>query len=321
MRYGLLVPHFGEYASRGHILDMTVEAVEAGIESVWVRDHLIWTPHGMEGSNATFLDPFVTLGAISAIAPGVTLGTGVVIPIRRPLKLAQEFTSLSFLNGGSVIAGIGMGFSRIEYASAGYEYDQREAVLAETIAICRQAWEFGHVTYRGEVFAVDNVDVAPTPPEPIPIVYGGSTPKAVRRAVDMADGWYPGRLPLRTLEKRLQYLRDYAGARAQDMSVTVQPLVCIANSREEAAGHIPLNEMGASSAGAAFWDLPPSGRFESVDDLDGLVVFGTPEDVVSQIKVIGALGVDDFIFDLRLQFHEYERALRRIIHEVVPALK
>lgn len=319
--YGLLIPHFGEYASRGHILDATAEAVEGGIESVWVRDHLIWTPHGMEGTDPTFLDPFVTLAAVSAVVPGVTLGTGVVIPIRRPLKLAQEFASLSFLNGGRVIAGIGMGFSSIEYSNAGYEFDQREAILAETVAICRQAWDSGHVTHHGEVFTVDNVDVAPTPVEPIPIVYGGSTPKAVRRAVDLTDGWYPGRLPFRTLAKRLEYLRDYAGPRAQQISVTVQPLVCLANSREEAASMVPVDEMGLSSAGAAFWDLPPSGRFESVDDLEGLVVCGPPEEIASQIKAIEALGVDQFIFDLRLQFHDYEKVLRRVIYEVLPALR
>ena len=97
----------------------------------------------MEGSDKTFLDPFITLSAVSAATREMTLGTGVVIPIRWPLKLAQNFSSLSFLNNGRIVAGIGLGYSPAEFTGAGLDVEKREEILRETIEICRQAWENG----------------------------------------------------------------------------------------------------------------------------------------------------------------------------------
>ena len=95
------------------------------------------------------------------------------------MKLAQNFSSLSFLNNGRVIAGIGLGYSPNEFAAAGLDVEKREEILRETIDICRQAWGDGLVDYAGEVFEVEEVELAPRPVEDIPIVYGGNTPRAV----------------------------------------------------------------------------------------------------------------------------------------------
>lgn len=321
MRLGNLVPHFGELASRDTIVRLSARSNELGFESLWVRDHLIWSPHGMEGTNKTFIDAFVTLGAIAAVTQGMTLGTGVVIPIRWPLKLAQNFASLSALNDGNVVAGIGLGFSPKEFSGAGLDFEKAEEILIETIAVLRDAWDDGLVDFHGEVFDVDSVELFPTPVEPIPIVYGGNTPKAVRRAVDHTQGWYPGRLPMNTLEARLRYMEEYGGDRAKDMYTIIQPLVVVAETREAAAARVPIDEVAHSSGGSKFWLKPESGEFRTVEDLRGLVVYGTPEDVVEQVLEFHELGIDEFIFDLRLQFDEYEKAHELIGTEVLPALK
>lgn len=153
----------------------------------------------------------------AAVTQNIALGTAVVIPIRWPLKLAQNFASLSFISGGPVIAGIGLGFNPDEFQGAGLNVAQREEILIETIAILRDAWDDGIVDFEGEVFNVASVELSQTPRDPIPIVYGGSTQKAVRRAVDHADGWYPARLPLKTLKARLNYMREYAQEGADRM--------------------------------------------------------------------------------------------------------
>lgn len=321
MRLGNLVPHFGTLATRDTIVRLSTRSEQLGFESLWARDHLIWSPHGMEGSDKTFVDAFVTLSAISAATTDIVLGTGVVIPIRWPLKLAQNFASLAHLNGGRVVAGIGLGFSAKEFEGAGLDVEQREEILVETVAILRDAWEDGQVDFKGDVFSVDDVTLLPTPPEHIPIVYGGNTPKAVRRAVDHTEGWYPGRLPMRTLRSRLEYMEEYGGEKAAGMHTIIQPLVVIGDTREEAIARVPIDEVAHSSGGSTFWLKPESGEFRTVEDLAGLVVCGTADDVVEQVLEFHELGIDEFIFDFRLQFDQYEDVLERVGADVLPALQ
>jgi probable F420-dependent oxidoreductase len=320
MRMGTLVPHFGEVASRDTIIRLAARAEALGFRSFWVRDHLIWSPHGMEGSNKTFLDPFLTLAAIAAVTSGCTLGTGVTIPIRWPLKLAQNYATLSFLNQGNVVAGLGLGFSPKEFSAAGLDADRREDILRETVDILRAAWTQETVTYHGDVFSVDDVELAPKPVEPIPIVYGGNTPKSVRRALELSEGWYPGRLPMTTLKARLDYLREVGGEKAERMYTIIQPLVVVADTRAEAEALVPIEEVAHSSAGAKFWIKPPSGKFRTVQDLAGLVVCGTPDDVAEQVAEFAELGIDEFIFDFRLQFDRYEEAVEMVGERVLPQL-
>lgn len=321
MRLGNLVPHFGSHASRNTIIRLSQRCEEFGFDSLWVRDHLIWSPHDMEGSDKTFIDAFVTLSAIAAVTQNIALGTAVVIPIRWPLKLAQNFASLSFISGGPVIAGIGLGFNPDEFQGAGLNVAQREEILIETIAILRDAWDDGIVDFKGEVFNVASVELLPTPRYPIPIVYGGSTQKAVRRAVDHADGWYPARLPLKTLKARLNYMREYAQEGADRMYTIVQPLTVVADSRQAAEALVPIDEIAHSSAGAKFWEPTESGEFRTLDDLGGLIICGNPEQVAEQVLAFFELGIDEFVFDLRLQFDHYESALEMIGGSVLPLLK
>ena len=104
MTYGVLVPHFGEAATPKRIIEGAVLAEDIGLDAVWVRDHLLWTPHGMEGTDPTFVEPLTALAAIASRTSKVYLGTAVLIPLRWPLKLAQDLASLSYLAGGRVIA-------------------------------------------------------------------------------------------------------------------------------------------------------------------------------------------------------------------------
>ena len=91
MKYGLLLPHFGEEADRDKLLDGARRAEELGFDSVWVRDHLIFEPHGeMEKPDRTFYEPLTTLTAIGAVTRRLQLGTGSLIPYRHPLQLALQ---------------------------------------------------------------------------------------------------------------------------------------------------------------------------------------------------------------------------------------
>jgi alkanesulfonate monooxygenase SsuD/methylene tetrahydromethanopterin reductase-like flavin-dependent oxidoreductase (luciferase family) len=125
MTYGVLVPHFGEHASPERIIGSSKLAEEIGFEAVWVRDHLLWKPHGMEGTNRTFIEPLAALNSIGAVTERIHLGTAVLIPLRWPLKLAQDLAAMSYLHGPRVIAGLGMGSNHAELAAAGFNREQR----------------------------------------------------------------------------------------------------------------------------------------------------------------------------------------------------
>src|SRR2546426_3655055 len=109
-RYGLLLPHFGEHASREHLIRGAQTAERYGFDSVWVRDHLVFHPHGMEGQDRTHVDPIVTLSLIAGATERLILGTGSLIPYRHPIHLALLLSSLELVAGpGRGIAGFGVG--------------------------------------------------------------------------------------------------------------------------------------------------------------------------------------------------------------------
>ena len=320
MRFGTLIPHFGQYASRDSIIRLAARAEESGFDSLWARDHLIWKPHGIDGTDRTFVEPFVTLAAAAAVTSHVELGTAVTIPVRWPLKLAQEFANLSFVAGGRVTAGIGLGANPAEFAAAGFRPEDREAIFAESVDILRQAWA-GPVHYAGEVFRIDGVELWPKPLNEIAIMYGRTTPAGARRAVRYTDGWFCGRLPMATLDNRLELIASMPEAQGRHIRTSIQPLVMIDRTREAARRRIPVAAVAQSSEGAKFWVPPPSGGFERAEDLEGLVLWGTAEDIVEQALQFEERGIDDLIFDLRLQFEEFEWALDHLGEHVLPVLR
>ena len=89
LKFGLLLPHFGEYASSESCIEGSKKAEEYGFDSVWVRDHLVFEPHGMEGNDNTHIEGLLILAAIASVCKKLILGTGTMISHRSPIHLAQ----------------------------------------------------------------------------------------------------------------------------------------------------------------------------------------------------------------------------------------
>lgn len=309
MKIGILVPHYGEHASRDRILEGSQLVEDQGFDSVWVRDHLIWKPHGMEGTDRTFVDAFVTLAAIAGATRNLELGTAVIIPIRWPLKVAQNVASLSYVSGRRVHVGFGLGSNKQELLAAGFDVEDREQIFVETVSICKQAWSSGHVDWHGDRFDVEDVEIAPTPTDDVVTWYGGTTQASVRRALRHCEGWLPGRLPFATLDRRLDYLRRQSDEEGKQIKVGTIPLVFLADSRREAASSIDIDALAHSSEGSQHWVKPASGDFRTIDDLDGLLMAGSPDDLVAAIGEFARRGVDELVLDCRLQFQRYEEII------------
>src|SRR6266849_1461656 len=179
MQFGMLLPHFGEHCTPERLIEGSRKLEEWGYDSVWVRDHLLWHPHGMEGTNRTFVDAFITLAAVAGATRRIALGSAVLIPLRWPLKVAQDIASLSYISQRRVEAGFGIGSGPAELATAGFCFEDRERIFVETVQICKRIWTEDSVTWRGEQFQFEDVTLEPKPIAPIPTWYGGSTVAAV----------------------------------------------------------------------------------------------------------------------------------------------
>lgn len=320
MTYGVLVPHFGEAATPARILNAGRLAEQAGLDAVWVRDHLLWEPHGMEGDDRTFVEPLTTLAMIGARTTSIYLGTAVLIPIRWPLKLAQDLASLSFMSGGRVIAGMGLGSGQAELAAAGFRRADRKKIFVETTEILRRVWAGNRAEFHGQLFDVTDVSIEPKPAGYLPLWYGGTTDQSVHNAAEYCDGWMPGRIPVATFAARLELLARLEQEQARKITRAIIPLVKIDRRRDRARSGIDIAALAGSSEASRTWVRPPGG-FETIEDLLGVVIAGEPKEVVEQIAAIASYGVDHFVFDLRLQHDSFENVLDLIGTEVIPALK
>lgn len=318
MQFGVLIPHFGKEASPKRIIEGAQLCEELGFDSVWVRDHLIWQPHGMERASLRFVEPFIVLAAIAAVTKRITLGTAVLVPVRWPLKLAQDLASLSYMAGGRVIAGLGLGFNPAELATVGMRIEDRADIMRETADILRVIWQENNASYKGKVFSFENVTIEPKPAEPIPVFGGGSTRAAIRRVAEYCDGWIPGRVPLRTFDDRVAYLRRITERKIILGNI---PITRIEKDRHKAIGSINIEALAESSEGSAQWIKPPSGKFQTLEDLEGLLIVGNPDDCAREIGKFHQRGIEQLVFDLRLQYDRFEESLRLISEELLPRFR
>src|SRR5215813_1642576 len=103
LKFGLVLPHFGQHASTKKCLEGSIQAEAYGFDSVWVRDHLVFTPYAMEGTDNTHIEGLLILSAVAAVTRKLTLGTAMTICHRNPIHLAQCFAALSRIADGRVI--------------------------------------------------------------------------------------------------------------------------------------------------------------------------------------------------------------------------
>lgn len=318
--YGLLLPTFGPHASVSKIVDGTQRAEEYGFDSVAVRDHLVWHPHGMEeGSDRTHVDTFTALSALSSVTDEMTLCSAVAIPLRHPLHLAHQFASLNWMNGGNTICGLGAGNFKHEFEVVDMPYDKRPQLVRENVDILKKVWNNPEPDYDGEIFSFENAGVFPKPKDDIPIWYGGSSPASVRRAIEFCDGWWPGRINMKTFKAAVDRLESESEKQGRERpSVGAIPITSVDEERETAIEKSNYEGLLESANNREYWLRPDSGEFETVDDLSGVLMAGTPEDVVNEVETFVDNGIDHLFFDLRMRLDEWEYCLDLLGEKVLP---
>lgn len=172
-------------------------AEAAGFESVWTGEHVVLPDPRVPPSPASprfpMLDPGTLLAYLASATGRLRLGTGIVIlPQRNPLVLAKQLATLDRVSAGRLIFGVGVGYLRPEFEALGVSFEHKGERTDEFIEAIRALWIQEKPAYRGRFVSFEGIDAQPRPvqkPHP-PIVIGGHSPAALRRAVRQGNGWY-----------------------------------------------------------------------------------------------------------------------------------
>jgi alkanesulfonate monooxygenase SsuD/methylene tetrahydromethanopterin reductase-like flavin-dependent oxidoreductase (luciferase family) len=324
LKFGLLLPHFCEYASVEKCLQGAQRAEAYGFDSVWVRDHLVFEPHGIEGTDNHHIEGFLVMSAVAAATEKLLVGTSMAICHRHPIHLAQLFAGLSTISHGRVIMGIGLGGFPHEFTAAGYPagINERAELVRSNVGICRRLWAGERISFENDYFQFHDVALKPTPVKPIPIWYGGGTPAACRRAVEYCDGWMPARTTLLTFKKLMLYVRELCNKSAKPMiSTAVMPFTSVAKTRDSALSKINVKSLIDEANKFTTWVKPSSGIFSSLEDIRGFILAGTPLDIVRESRAYEDAGVNHIVYDLRFRYDDWLEQIDLLGQEVLPALK
>ena len=174
-----------EFLSATAVAELARGAEDAGFAAVFVTDHPAPPADWIAGGGHHTLDPLITLGFAAAATTTLRLQTNLYVPAyRHPLLSAKTIATLDVLSAGRVILGVGAGYLEGEFAAVGADFEHRNDVLDDALRTMRAAW-------TGEV--VDGVLSHPRPAQPggPPVWVGGNSRRAIRRAVELGDGWVP----------------------------------------------------------------------------------------------------------------------------------
>ena len=211
-------------------LEICRRAEAAGFESLWCGEHVILPdsisskyPYSPDGKipaepDTPIPDPLIWLGFAAAAAPTLKLGTCIlIVPQRNPLILAKELATLDQLCGGRLELGLGVGWMKEEFDALGIDWARRGARNDEYIAAMRALWSGPHAEFHGEFVDFEPATCSPRPVNGnVPIVVGGDSEAALKRAVRLADGYFPGEGDATRLKELLARLHATAEANDRD---------------------------------------------------------------------------------------------------------
>ena len=184
----------GEFLDAAAVGEMSLVAERAGFSSGVVTDHPCPTGRWLDAGGHYAQDPFVLLSFVAAATKKLRMQTGIlVLPYRNPFITARAVATLDYLSGGRVSLGVGSGYLKGEYRALGVDFEKRNDLMDEYITALKTAWTNDDFTFEGTGYQAFGNRIIPRPlqkPHP-PILIGGNSKRAIRRAVELGDAWNP----------------------------------------------------------------------------------------------------------------------------------
>lgn len=281
MRLGLHALGIGTGATRGVIDAVATAAERSGFATLWAGEHVVMVdrsasryPYSDDGqiavpATADWIDPLIGLSFAAAATSTIGLATGVLLlPEHNPVLVAKQSATLDTLSGGRFTLGVGVGWSREEFAALGIPFERRAARTAEYVAAMRTLWRDEVASFDGEFVRFESIRVNPKPVagNRVPIVLGGNSDAALRRVTAWGDGWYGFNLDgVSAVAERIDFLRRLCDDNGRDRA-ELQLAVALRDPTVDDVRH--LAELG-------------------VDEL--VIVEGPPEDAAAAGDWVSAL--------------------------------
>lgn len=269
---------------------LALSAEAAGFESVVVVEHVVWpttyaskypyAPSGrLPGGPETKLpDPLIWMAFAAAVTTRLRFLTGILIlPQRTPVVLAKELATLDYMSGGRIHLGIGVGWLREEFEAIGVPFERRGARTDEYIAAMRALWAKDDASFKGEFVSFGGMSCNPKPVHgSIPVVIGGHSEAAAKRAGRLGDGFFPATGAAVAVEPLIELMRRTAREAGRDPAAIEVTTGC-PGALPGAAGD-PLQAVREASARGvhrvvlpvtAFMEGPPTGATQGAQTLAG----------------------------------------------------
>jgi probable F420-dependent oxidoreductase len=262
MDFGLVLPTMPEGASAEGIEAAADASDRLGYSTVWTTDHVL-VPHSAAGDYGLIYEAVVTLAYVGARHSRLRLGTSViVVPQRNAVLLAKELASLDALTRGRLIVGIGLGWNEAEFENLGEgdRFHVRGAYVDESVRLWRHLWSGSQEPFEGRFHTIRDFAFGPVPAQgaDLPILFGGRSELALKRAGRIGD-WYQA----------------------------------TSSNPDTLAARIPILRAAAERAGRPLPRLSVRVNVRFGDYVGGsYAMSGSPEAMVSEIDRFSALGVE-----------------------------
>ena len=261
MHVGQILPMVGPTVDTRSIDAVCTEAELVGLDSLWVVDHVAiphpvtdtypYLPHGeFPAAGVTWWEALAVLAYAAARTSTVRIGTALlVLPYRNAVVTAKALATIDALSGGRLTVGIGVGWMRQEFEVLGAPFEHRGRLADEQLEVMRTLWSAGLSSHDGDFHRFADIDVTPTPPRGrLPVLVGGTTDAALRRAARTGDGWIALGLTADELASRRRRLHELAAeaGRSEELPVYLQVAIVITEAPVDPA---MLGESAAVLAG------------------------------------------------------------------------
>ena len=269
MNYGVVLTGVGSMADPETLRRAARKADQLGFRSLWIFEHTAF-PTAIPESygkipfspEMSFLEPVTTLAYLAAETTRIRLGTGILLlALRHPLQVAKAISTLDVFSGGRAMLGVGLGWLAEEYQALGVPFGQRVGRVRESVEVLRKIWTSGKLRHEGRYYPFSEVTSYPLPVQTggPPIWFGGFAKPALKRAVELGDGWLGTGGRLDKVCRKVSMVRQQAqesGKEGFQIAVGASPEV----SREEVD---QLRQAGADQINLSFL----SGEASEIENL------------------------------------------------------
>ncbi|TDD51203.1 LLM class F420-dependent oxidoreductase [Nonomuraea terrae] len=265
MQIGVVFPQTEMGGDVGAVRAYGQQVEELGFRHIIAYDHVVGADpavhKGWQGPydvRSTFHEPMVLFGFLAAITSLELVTSIIILPQRQTALVAKQAAEIDLLTSGRFRLGVGLGWNAVEYEALGQDFGTRGRRVEEQVELLRRLWTEESITFEGHFDRVTGAGLAPLPvQQPIPLWFGGQSPRAYRRAGRLAEGWFPQMGPGPELDEAKAMVEQAASEAGRDPSALgmegrlawtrdADKLAATAREWEESgATHLAINTMNA----------------------------------------------------------------------------